>query len=110
MKSMKYSAWFNPGWQPQAQLGDGNAPKAAQPSPNPLDLRLPPADMEPQINVTRNLTYLNQAKYSLFVQRYAPWKILRISAGMPVIFWILPILTNCFQAFRCKSLVFQLFV
>jgi len=21
-------AWFNPGWQPQAQLGDGKAPKA----------------------------------------------------------------------------------
>jgi hypothetical protein len=44
-------------------LGDGKVPKAAQPSPNPLDLRLPPADMEPQINVTRNLTYLNQADF-----------------------------------------------
>ncbi len=22
------SVWFNPGWQPQAQLGDGKAPKA----------------------------------------------------------------------------------
>jgi hypothetical protein len=29
------------GWQPQSQLGDGKDPKAAQPSPNPLDLRLP---------------------------------------------------------------------
>jgi hypothetical protein len=46
-------------------VGDGNAPKTAQPSPNPLDLRLPPADMEPQINVTRNLSYLNQAEVSL---------------------------------------------
>jgi hypothetical protein len=36
------SAWFYPGWQPQAQLGDGKAPREAQPSPNPLDLRLPP--------------------------------------------------------------------
>ena len=63
------SAWFNPGWQPQAQLGDGNAPKAAQSSPNPLDLRLPPADMEPQINVTRNLSYLNQAEVSLHGSR-----------------------------------------
>jgi hypothetical protein len=60
----EFSTWFNPGWQPQAQLGDGKAPKAAQPSPNPLDLRLPPTAMEPQINVTRNLNYLNQAKFS----------------------------------------------
>ena len=54
-------AWFNPGWQPQVQLGDGKAPKAASPSPNPLDLRLPHA-MEPQSNVTRDMTYLNQAR------------------------------------------------
>jgi hypothetical protein len=57
-------AWFNPGWQPQAQLGDGKAPKAAPPSPfrwKSIGMRLPHA-MEPQINVTRNLTYLNQAK------------------------------------------------
>ena len=25
-------------------VGDGKAPKATQPSPNPLDLRLPPAE------------------------------------------------------------------
>jgi hypothetical protein len=60
---MTFSAWFNAGWQPQAQLGDGKAPKAVQPSPNPSDLRLPRA-MEPQINVTRNLTYLNHATFS----------------------------------------------
>jgi len=54
-------AWFDPGWQPQAQLGDGNAPKAVQPSPNLLDLRLPPI-IELQINVTRNLPYLNHAE------------------------------------------------
>ncbi len=79
-KNFKFLAWFNPGWQPQAAvpwgrltaLGDGKAPmllcevaryvarEAVQPSPNPSDLRLPRA-MEPQINVTRNLTYLNHA-------------------------------------------------
>ena len=42
-------------------LWDGKAPKAAQPSPNPLDLRLPHT-IEPKINVTRNLTYLNPAE------------------------------------------------
>jgi len=42
------SAWFNSGWQPQAQLGDGKTRKAAQPSPNPSDLRLPHR-MDPQI-------------------------------------------------------------
>jgi hypothetical protein len=62
---LEKKAWFNPGWQPQAQLGDGKAPKAVQPSPNPSDLRLPRA-MEPQINVTRNLTYLNQAEKNIF--------------------------------------------
>jgi len=41
-------AWFNSGWQPQAQLGDGKTRKAAQPSPNPSDLRLPHR-MDPQI-------------------------------------------------------------
>ena len=55
------TVWFNPGWQPQAQLGDGKAPKAAQPAPNPLDLRLPHT-IELKINVTRNLTYLNPAE------------------------------------------------
>jgi len=25
----RFLAWFNPGWQPQAQLGDGKAAKAA---------------------------------------------------------------------------------
>jgi len=59
----KIEKWarFNPGWQPQAQLGDGKAPKAVRPSPNPSDLRLPHA-MEPQFNATRNLTYLNHAE------------------------------------------------
>jgi len=33
----KSLAWFNPVWQPQAQLGDGKDPKVAEPSPNPLD-------------------------------------------------------------------------
>jgi len=47
-------------WGYLTVLGDGKAPKAVQPSPNPSDLRLPRA-MEPQINVTRNLTYLNHA-------------------------------------------------
>jgi len=47
-------------WGHLTALGDGKAPKAVQPSPNPSDLRLPRA-MEPQINVTRNLTYLNHA-------------------------------------------------
>ena len=60
-KESKKGAWFNPEWQPQAQLGDGEAPKAVQPSPNPSDLRLPPI-IELQINVTRNLPYLNHAK------------------------------------------------
>jgi hypothetical protein len=71
-------AWFNPGWQPQAAvpwgrlmaLGDDKTPKAVQPSPNPLDLRLPPVDMEPQINVTRNLTYLNQAKNMMVLEAF----------------------------------------
>ena len=49
-------------------VGDDKAPKAVQPSPNPLDLRLPPVDMEPQINVTRNLTYLNQAKNMMVLE------------------------------------------
>jgi hypothetical protein len=59
-----FEAWFNPGWQPQAQLGDGKAPKAVQPSPNPSDLRLPPT-IELQINVTRNRAYLNHAVFGL---------------------------------------------
>jgi len=49
-------AWFNFGWQPQAQLGDGKTPEAAQPSPNPSDLRLPHT-IEPKTNATQNLTH-----------------------------------------------------
>jgi len=43
-----FLAWFNPGWQPQAQLGDGKAP---------------------QINVTQNLSCLNHADF--FLSKYA---------------------------------------
>ena len=59
-ENQKFLAWFNPGGQPQAQFGDGKAPKAAQSSPNHPDLRLPHT-IEPKISVARNLTYLNPA-------------------------------------------------
>jgi len=49
-----------PEWY-RAQLGDGKAPEAVQPPQNPSDLPLPHA-IEPQINITRNLTCLNYAK------------------------------------------------
>jgi len=62
----EFLPWFSFGWQSQAQLGDGKVPKAVQPSSNPSDLRMPHA-MEPQINVTQNLTYLNHAEFSMFL-------------------------------------------
>ena len=37
------SSWFNPVWQPQAELRNGKAQKTAQPSPNPSDLTPPHA-------------------------------------------------------------------
>ena len=53
-------AWFNSGWQPQAQLGDGKAPRAVQPSPSPGD---EDATLYAGTNnVTRNQTYLNHAE------------------------------------------------
>jgi len=49
------------GWQPQAQLGDGKAPTAEQPSPNPSDLRLPHR-MEPPTE-TFNIEALEPEAY-----------------------------------------------
>jgi len=86
-KSKKKRAWFNFGWQPQAQLADGKASDSAQPSPNPSDpgslpaasLPLPHA-MEPKTNpsgrgpaaadVTQNLTSLNHAQNCLLTVEF----------------------------------------